>query len=347
MKFPTPPKVMTLRDIAREAGVSLATVDRVLHNRPRVREDTAARVKEAMERSDFRPHPDAAELARGRPRRFVFVMPSGPNLFMQQILDSLAEMSGWMLTRRLEVEVVTTDVFDAESLATTLETLPDNIDGVAVVALDHPRVRVAIDDLVGGGTTVVTLVSDVPASRRHYYVGIDNIAAGRTAGGLVGRFVGQRAGRIAVVAGSQHLRDHAERIFGFHQLLSAEYLRLEVLPVAEGRDEDERSEHVTRVMFSEHEDIIGLYNVGAGTPGVAKALTESGRAGQVVFVGHDLTALTRRLLTRGVMDAVISQNPGRETRAAVRVLLALARREPLLSEQEKIGIEIIMRENMP
>ena len=68
---------------------------------------------------------------------------------------------------------------------------------------------------------------------------------------------------------------------------------------------------------------------------------------QVVFVGHDVTALTRRLLLQGVMDAAISQNPGHEARAAVRVLLALARGEPILSEQEKIRIDIVMRDNLP
>jgi LacI family transcriptional regulator len=47
------------------------------------------------------------------------------------------------------------------------------------------------------------------------------------------------------------------------------------------------------------------------------------------------------------MDAAISQNPGQEARAAVRVLLALARGEPILSEQEKIRIDIVMRDNLP
>src|SRR5437870_13724036 len=96
---------LTLKDIAREAGVSLATVDRVLHNRPGVRPDTVRRVKEAVERNAFQPHAAAADLARGRARRFVFVMPSGPNLFMQEIEAYLGEMSGWLSARRLAVEV--------------------------------------------------------------------------------------------------------------------------------------------------------------------------------------------------------------------------------------------------
>ena len=338
---------LTLKDIARKAGVSLATVDRVLHNRAGVRPDTVRRVRETIERNAFQPHVAAAELARGRSRRLAFVMPSGPNLFMQQIQSYLGEMSTWLSARRLAVEMVATDVFDPAVLAATLESLAGDFDGVAVVALDHPSVRAAINDLVDGGTKVVTLVSDVPSSRRHHYVGIDNIAAGRTAGALVGRLIGPRQGKVAIVAGSQGLRDHAERIFGFNQVMASEFSQHDVLPVLEGRDADERSEHLMMRLLSNHPDIAGLYNVGAGTPGVAKALIDSGRAKDVVFVGHDVTVVTRKLLLQGVIDAAISQNPGHEARAAVRVLLALARGEPILSEQENIRIDIVMRDNLP
>jgi LacI family transcriptional regulator len=338
---------LTMRDIARQAGVSLATVDRVLHHRPGVRPDTVRRVREAMERNDFQPHVAAAELARGRARCFAFVMPSGGNPFMQLIQSYLGEMSAWLAARRLKVDIVATDVFDPAALADTLDSLAGAFDGVAAVALDHPSVRAAINDLVDGGTKVVTLVSDVPSSRRHHYAGIDNIAAGRTAGALVGRLIGPKAGKVAMVAGSQGLRDHAERIFGFNQVVGSEYPNLEMLPVLEGRDEDKRSEHLTARLLNDNPGIVGLYNVGAGTPGVARALLDSGRADEITFIGHDLTIVTRKLLLQGVMDAAISQNPGHEARAAVRVLLALCRGEPILSEQEKIRIDILMRDNLP
>src|SRR3954452_19111441 len=159
---------LTLKDIARQAGVSLATVDRVLHNRPGVRPDTVLRVKEAIDRNAFQPHVAAAELARDRARLFAFVMPSGPNPFMQQIQSYLGEMSAWLSARRLGVETVATDVFNPRVLAASLEPLSGDHDGVAVVALDHPAVRASVNDLVETGTKVVTLVSDVPSSRRHH-----------------------------------------------------------------------------------------------------------------------------------------------------------------------------------
>jgi LacI family transcriptional regulator len=58
---------LTFEDIARQASVNLATIDRVLHNRAGVRPDTVRRVKEAIERNAFRPHVAAAELAAGEP----------------------------------------------------------------------------------------------------------------------------------------------------------------------------------------------------------------------------------------------------------------------------------------
>jgi LacI family transcriptional regulator len=256
-------------------------------------------------------------------------------------------MSAWLSARRLSVELINTDVFDPSVLAASLETLSGDYDGVAVVALDHPGVRAAINDLVDTGTKVVTLVSDVPSSRRHHYVGIDNIAAGRTAGALVGRLVGEKPGKVAIIAGSQGLRDHAERIFGFNQVMASEFSHLDILPLLEGRDEDDRSEQLISRLLGKHPDIISLYNVGAGTQGVAKALTEAGREKQIVFIAHDLTAMTRRLLLQGTLDVAISQNPGHEARAAVRVLLSLARNEPILSEQENIRIDILMRDNLP
>ena len=338
---------LTLKDIAREAGVSVATLDRVLHGRAGVREDTARRVREAIDRHGFRPFAAGAELASSKSRKFAFVMPEGSNIFMSMILDHVAEMSSWLTARRASVETIKTNVFNPAALSRTLESLAGRYDGVAVVALDHQSVRAAIDDLIAGGTFVVTLVSDVPGSRRHHYVGIDNVAAGRTAGSLMGRFVRSSAGKIGVIAGSQSLRDHAERIFGFNQVMNLEFSHLSVLSPVEGNDHDGENETLMMRLIADHPDLIGVYNVGAGTPGVAKAMSDAGRESTIAFIGHDLSIVTRRCLLRGVMDAVVVQDPGHEARSALRVLLALVRGEPILAEQEKIRIDIAIRDNLP
>lgn len=338
---------ITLEDVAREAGVSLATVDRVLNRRPGVREKTAAKVQAAIAKLGYRPDPVAARLARKETFRFCFILPTGTNTFMSNLEEQVGATAEWLVTQRAFIDMVHVDVFDPDVLATALERLEGRYHGVAVIALDHPRVRAAIDDLVARGSAVVTLVSDAPTSRRLRYVGIDNTAAGRTAGTLMGRFSGGREGPVALIAGSLALRDHAERQFGFMQVVNGEFANLRTLPLREGRDDSELTRKVTEEILAAHPDLVGIYNVGAGNRGIAAALEAAGRERDIVFIGHDLTAYTRRFLVRGIMDAVINQDAGHEARSAARVLLAHCTGEPILPEQERIRIDIFLRDNIP
>lgn len=337
---------ITLQDVAREARVSLATADRVLNGRAGVRSATAERVRDVVARLGYRPNAAAARLARGASYRFCFLLPTGPNVFMRQLAEQVTNTAAWLAAQNAYIDLQRVDVFAPESLAEALEGLAGRYDGVAVVALDHPRVRSAIDDLIAAGVEVVTLVSDVPSSQRRHYVGIDNIAAGRTAGTLLGRFAGARTGTLGLIVGTPALRDHAERQFGFIQVVAGEYPGLKVLPAQESLDEDARTEAIVARLITDTPDLVGLYNVGAGNGGIAAALEAAGRT-DLLFIGHDLTDDTRRFLLRGVMDAVINQDAGHQSRSAARVLLAYCSGEALLDEQERIRIDIFVRDNLP
>lgn len=341
------PMRMTLSDVAREAGVSLATVDRVINRRPGVSSRSVHAVEQSMEKLGYRPDPIATKLARRLVQRFCFVLPSGNNTFMRLLADQVEAARSWLANQRTIADVIWTDVFDPVALARTLDGIDDSYEGVAVVALDHPMVRQAIDDLDARGIEVVTLVSDVPGSKRAHFVGIDNSAAGRTAATLLGRFAGGRKGPVAVLAGSLSLRDHAERIYGFQQVLAADYPQLVALPVREGRDEGERCRAVVEALLDEAPDLLGIYNAGAGNRGVAEALETAGRARDVIFVGHELTPHSRRFLMRGTMDAVINQDPGHEARSAARVLMARGLKQAIVPDQERIRIDIFVRDNLP
>lgn len=338
---------MTLVDVAREAGVSLATVDRVLNGRPGVREPTVTRVKAAIDKLGYRPDPIASRLAHGGSFRFCFILPTGTNTFMTNLGDAVTEAASLIAGQRAFIDIRHTDVFDPEALATALESIDSRYHGVSVVALDHPRVRAAIDDLVARGIAVATLVSDVPTSRRQWYVGIDHTAAGRTAGTLMGRFAGGRSGPVGVIAGSLSLRDHVERQFGFGQIVGDEYPNLRILPTRVGRDDRERTRFAAQAILAEHPDLVGIYNIGAGNQGIADALEEAGRTRDVILIGHDLTVHTRRLLLVGAMDAIINQDPGHQARSAARLLLAHCTGEPIVAAQERIRIDIFLRDNLP
>ncbi|WP_421724207.1 LacI family DNA-binding transcriptional regulator [Bauldia sp.] len=337
----------TLQDVAKTAGVSLATVDRVMNGRAGVHADTAERVQQAITRLNYRPDRLAARLARGRDYRFAFLLPTGTNAFMRTLEERVRATAEYMAGERVHLGVSLVDVFDGDALAAALEELRGQVDGVAVVALDHPAVRDAIDDLADAGVTVVTLISDAPRSKRAHYVGIDNTAAGRTAATLLGRFAGGRRGTVGLIAGSIALRDHIERQIGFEQVMARDFPSISLLPIREGRDDDDRVEALATALLDEHSDLIGIYNVGAGNGGIVAALEASGRARDVIFVAHELTALSRKHLIRGTIDAVINQDAGHEGRSAARLLVAEQEGIPIDAGQERIRIDIFVRDNVP
>lgn len=337
----------TLEDVARAAGVSLATADRALNGRAGVREQTRRKIEDAAQRLSYRPDRAAVALARGQRWRFCFVLPVGDNVFMRQLAEAVRETAAWMAEERADIELVHVDVFDGPVLAHALAELGPRYDGFAVVALDHPAVREAIDALVAAGRQVVTLVSDVPTSRRHHYVGLANFAAGRTAGTLLARFVGARLGTVGVIAGSLALRDHAERLAGFVQALGEVAPHLDVGATREGRDDSERTREATEALLEAYPELVGLYVIGAGKRGAAAALEKTRRARDIVFVGHELTPDTRRFLLSGTMDAVVNQDAGHEARSAARVLLAHCEGRAINAAQERIRIDVFVKDNLP
>lgn len=338
---------VTIEDVALEAGLSVATVDRVLNGRAAVRPQTALRVEKAIRQLNYQPDRLAARLAKGQEYRFCFVLPEGNNGFMIGLGEEVRAIALHLASERVHIDLRLTDVFDAATLAATLDSIGDIYDGVAVVALDHPRVREAINGLVERGVSVVTLVSDVPSSKRVHYAGIDNSSAGRTAATLMGRFLGGKKGKVGLIAGSLSLRDHIERRFGFEQVLAQEFPHLAILPVLESRDDWQRVEKVTAEMLTAHPDLIGIYNVGAGARGIVAALENTGRQKQITYIAHELTDHTRRALVDGTIDVIINQNAGHEVRSAVRVLMAKADRTPLIEAMEHIRIDIFVRDNLP
>ncbi len=339
-----------LQDVAAEAGVSLATADRVLNGRAGVRERTAQKVHAAAQRLAYRPDPAAARLARARPWRLAFLLPEGSNSFVALLRAELEALAPWLAEHRAKASVVLADEFAPVAAAQAIASLRGQADAAVLMCQDHPLVRHAIEELAASGTTVVTLVSDVPTPARSHFVGIDNVAAGRTAGTLLGRFVPPpRHGRarVGVVLGSRWLRDHAERLFGFQQVLAAEHPHIELVDPLEGRDKSELTEPLVRHLLERTPDLAGLYSIGAGNRGIATALRGSGAAGRVVWVCHELTAHARLALLDGTASAVINQSAAREVRAACRVALQQLARERLLPGEDRIRIEIFLKDNLP
>lgn len=338
----------TVHDIAEKAGVSLATVDRVLNNRPGVREKTRERVEQAIADIGYVRDVAAANLAKRRQYRFEFLVPDNDNSFMALLRSAVREAAFVWRNEKVEIGLREISAFDPAALQREMaQAMESGVDGIAMVAIDDDRVRQLAERAREQGIPVVSLVSDLPDSSRFHYAGIDNFAAGRTAASLLGRFMGARTGAVAVIAGSLMVRDHAERLSGFEEVMSRDFPTFSVLPVAEGRDDPLLVESLASKLLRGNPDIVGIYNLGAGNRGLLRALKEGARGLSIPVIAHELTPTAREALVEGYFDAVLNQDAGHEVRSAIRVMKAHADGMATVEAQERIRIDIFIKDNLP
>lgn len=334
----------TTRDLAKAAGVSLATVDRVLNGRSGVRKKTVDAVQDAIQRIGFERNQVAATLARQRGYRFGFALPRSGGEFIEEILDRIREFDKAGRAEMVEAKVIRLDDQDPHRAARTLSRLSaEDLDGLAIMAPETPQIRDAIQRMRERGIQTIPFVSN---QQEDGFVGIDNRAAGATAGRLMGRFLGSVRGSIVALTETTQSRDSLERRLGFDSVINREYPGLRILPTLETYGDPGRTRHVLRNVLAAHGDVVGLYVMGAEahTPiDVARSLQATeGR----VTIAHERTPSTEAALRRGDIAAVIHQDPGHLVRSALRILKAKCENRAILASQERIRIEILIAENL-
>ncbi|GLS88157.1 transcriptional regulator [Cypionkella aquatica] len=335
----------TTKDLAIAAGVSLATVDRVLNDRTGVRKDTVDRVNQAIEKLGFIRNMVAANLARGRDYRFLFLLPRGGDQFLAEVMARINEANLAFAAEMMRAEVRHIHDSDPHQIANLLGGLdPETVDGVAIMAPEFPQVRDAMARLAERGIATVSFISGQVSSASDDFVGIDNRAAGATAGRLMGRFAPRQPGKILVIAETMHARDSLERRLGFDEVIHADYPHLTVLPSLETYGDAERSARIIRASFASHSGIVGVYVPGSEARVPLEIVT--GLATGATIIAHERTPFTEAALQAGAIDALITQDPGHLVRSAMRILRARCDRREILASQEKIRIEIFIRENL-
>lgn len=337
----------TTKDLALAAGVSLATVDRVLNDRAGVRKDTVERVNQAIEKLGFTRNMVAANLARGKNYRFLFLLPRTGDQFLEGLIARIAEADLAFADEMVQAGVMRIHESDPHQIANLLGSLDhDRIDGVAIMAPESPQVRDAKARLAERGIDTVSFIAGQITSSHDSFVGIDNRAAGATAGRLMGRFSDRHAGQVLVIAETMHARDSLDRRLGFDDVLNADYPHLTVLPSLETYGDDERAARVIRNSFNSHGNIVGVYILSSEARVPLEGVLAAATSRQPVVIAHERTPFTEAALYSKQIDALITQDTGHLVRSAIRILRARKDRREILASQERIRIEILIKENI-
>lgn len=327
-------------DVAARAGVSLATVDRVLNHRKGVKDRTRQQVLQAALELGFLDAAKAQQYSGRQATNVVFLLPSGTNPYLRDLGDCLrGRVAGWE-DIGLKVRCFFIEGFNASVLAEAIRRNAGWADGIAFFAIDHPEVREAVSEVAAQNVRLVTIVSDLGYAGCDAYVGHENRSVGRTAGLLIGRFAGEKQGAVALVAGSRHYRAHSEREAGFLSIQEELFPHLRVIGMREGHDDSGENYRHTIGLLDQNPDLVGIYNVGGSSGGIARALVERGRK-DVILIGHGLSRDTRNALVEGSMDAVFNTDPDT---LIDRAITAITKPDNPVAPMR---LEILFKENLP
>jgi LacI family transcriptional regulator len=340
-----------LQDLAQQSGLSLATIDRVLHRRAGV----SARAVRAVEQAQLELDRQQRQLRLGARTILLDLVMQAPHRFTTAVQQALeAELS----SARPATVRIRSDLREAGPVADivarfdAIGTRGRSSQGVLIKAPDHPDVGAAIDRLHARAIPVVTLVTDVHDCARVAYVGLDNRAAGRTAAYLMVRFLALRgsertlAGTVFALLSRGAFLGERERAAGFAEELHLLAPGLRVVELSDADGLDERTGQLVAGALRREGAVSAVYSVGGGNRALVGELDRAGLV-TVPVIGHDLDDDNIELLRIGRLDAVLHHDLRADMRSALRQVLRHHRLLPGAPTSGAAQAQVITPHNIP
>jgi len=195
--------------------------------------------------------------------------------------------------------------------------LAKGVEGIAISPVD-PDNQTQMINGTAKQSLVVTQDSDAPTSDRAFYVGTDNVAAGRQAGELIKEALPQ-GGKIMLFVGKLDARNAQERSRGIRETLQGS--NVEIVDIRTDDTDRVRAKSNVSDTLVRYPDIAGLVGLWSyNGPAIVNAVRESNKTGQVKIIAFDEEDETLAGVKNGAIHATVVQQPYEFGYQAIRLM---------------------------
>lgn len=332
--------MITIKEIAEIAGVSIGTVDRVLHDRGRVSESTRKLILSIVREKGYRKNIVASQLSNSKRTIFAVIMPlpHQNDYFWDLIKEGIEAGRERLGFFKIDLQYFFYDRFDKHSYEIEFKkAITIDADGflIAPVVADQ---AIKYKSLIREDQKVVLINSDLPGFPRISHIGQNSYDSGRTAGKLMSLI--SLNGTIAVIEAQPEDYHINIRTGGFKDYISENTnLKVKTYLLPEGNCLAEYKNSVKK-MIGENRDLRGLFVPNSSVHYFAELLND------IKIIGYDLVEANAAMLESGDIDFLINQHPAKQGELALEYLFRNIVLEEEVNEIQFLPIEIICRENL-
>lgn len=331
--------------IAELAGVSIGTVDRALHGRPGINDETRERVLAVAKEIGYRPNLAARSLSTGRRVRIGVCVPQEIRYFYNEMWEGIHDEVRRYSDRGIDFLLHPVPELGKGERQAFRKIAESGVDGIVVTPGNPVAMTPLIDDAEANDVRVVCVSTDAPASQRSCVVCVEPKLNGLIAGELMSKFVSPGA-KVAIITGMLKTVDHREKAEGFSRSFSQYCSGGSVVDTVEGHEDPDESYRKTQKLLKSVPDLAGIYVNTVNCLPVCRALSAAKRAGRIRLIATDLFREMVPLFREGTIDAAMHQRPYRQGQLAVRSLAEHLLHDIDLPKAHFLNPGIILRSNL-
>lgn len=332
-----------VKEVARQSGLSTATVDRVINNRANVSPQTKARVAAAILELKGQ---EAQLTARGRRMFFDFVI-EAPTRFSREIQKAAEQVLPRIGSAVCRPRFQAQEIMGEDEVTAALSRIEKRgSHGVCIKARDLATIRSAVNQLIAAGIPVVTLVTDLTTTKRIAYVSLDNESAGHTAAYLIAKTVGDSDGTVLTSRSQEQFLGEEEREVAFMATLNRLCPNLRIIDASGGSGVHFETSRIMQSTVSGLDQIRAVYSMGGGNTAILNALEQNGSLPDV-FVAHDLDHDNRQLIEDGRLSYVLHHDLRVDLLNVFQAFLHHHKLMPVPPHTAVSHIQVVTPENIP